>query len=165
MSTKAILLTLISSLSFLSIKAQEIHFVEIGINGLHCSACTFSVEKSIKKLDFVSVIQMDLNDRSGKVYFKEHKSANYKLLAKAVFDAGFSVRYFDVVFRDKLDDKINCVENEFCIVDNKLDQQKRLRIIGKHFQEKKAFKESEELLKNNCEECSESDRRLKVILI
>ncbi len=147
------------------IKAQEVHFVEIGINGLHCSACTFSVERSLKKLDFVSVIQMDLNKRSGKVFFKSDGSINYKLLSKAVIDAGFSVRSFDVVFRTPLIADEHCFGKDFCILNKEVGPGDRIRLLGKNFQEKKAVKESEALLNQDCKGCPDASQRLKVVLI
>ncbi len=165
MSLKLTFLSFLFSVFYLNLNAQEVHFVEIGINGLHCSACTFSVEKSLKKLDFVTVVQMDLNDRSGKAYFKEDSKVDYKQLAKAVSAAGFSVRSFDIVFREKLEEALTCVGSDFCIVGKEIDQGDRLRIIGKGFQEKKAFRNSAHYLKESCEQCTESSQRFKVILL
>ncbi len=42
---------------------------ELGVDGLTCSACTRSVELSIRKLDFVKDVQMNLDNTVGQITF------------------------------------------------------------------------------------------------
>src|SRR5260221_11753478 len=84
---------LLSTQSFAGIK-----WVELGVNGLTCSLCTGSVERSIKRLDFVESVSMSLENTEGRVYFKKDAIIDLKKVAKAVKDAGFSVRFLRVEF-------------------------------------------------------------------
>jgi copper chaperone CopZ len=74
--------------------------VQIGVDGLTCSMCTRSVEMAIKKLAFVEVVKMDLKQTQGTITFKAGQNVNFKQLAKAVKDAGFSVRYLKAIVDD-----------------------------------------------------------------
>ena len=65
----------------------------IGVNGLTCSQCTRTVEMSLRKLDFVSDVQMNLQHTEGKIILKKDKKADMDRIAQAVIDAGFSLRY------------------------------------------------------------------------
>src|SRR4051812_38883306 len=70
----------------------------VGVNGLTCSACTRTVEMSIRKLDFVQDVTMNLENTEGKIVFKENADVDISKVARAVTDAGFSVRYLTAVF-------------------------------------------------------------------
>lgn len=72
--------------------AASIQYVTIGVNGFTCSMCSRNVEMSIRKLDFVDSVVMDIDKTEGRVYAKS--GANYDLarIARAVTDAGYSVR-------------------------------------------------------------------------
>lgn len=67
--------------------------VRIGVNGLTCSQCTRSVEMQLRKLDFVKDVKMDLEHTNGAIVLKENKKFDPYLIAKAITDAGFSVRF------------------------------------------------------------------------
>jgi copper chaperone CopZ len=75
------------------VAAPPIKIVSIGVNGLTCSQCTRSVEMSVRKLDFVDSVVMDLANTEGKVYIKVGTDPDFKRIAKAVTNAGFSVRF------------------------------------------------------------------------
>ena len=70
----------------------------IGIDGLTCSACSYGTEKSLKKLDFVKEIKMDLNTKTAEIKFIPGKKVSVEALAQKVIDAGFSVRFIKVSF-------------------------------------------------------------------
>jgi copper chaperone CopZ len=74
--------------------------VQIGIDGLTCSMCSRSVEMAIKKLTFVEEVKMDLKQTQGIITFKTGQNINFKQLAKAVKDAGFSVRFLKATVDD-----------------------------------------------------------------
>ncbi len=84
--------------------------VMFGVDGLTCSACSRSVEMQIRKLDFVDNVEMDLANTSGKIYFKGGSKIKMEKIAKAITDAGFSVRSLGAVFNF---DKVDIGEN-FC---------------------------------------------------
>ncbi|HEY8402333.1 MAG TPA: heavy metal-associated domain-containing protein [Cytophagaceae bacterium] len=65
----------------------------IGIDGLTCSLCSNTVEKSIEELAFVKEIKMNLNETTAYVYFKENAKVDLNKLAKKVKDAGYSLRF------------------------------------------------------------------------
>jgi copper chaperone CopZ len=73
-------------------------WVDVGVNGLTCSLCTRSVERSISRLDFVDSVVMSLEKTEGRIYLKVGELVDLKKIAKAVVDAGFSVRFFQLEF-------------------------------------------------------------------
>ncbi len=83
---------------FSQLLSAKVTSVQIGINGLTCSMCSRSVEMALKKLDFIEGIKMDLKQTQATLTFKSNQPINFKKLAKAVKDAGFSVRLLRVNF-------------------------------------------------------------------
>ncbi len=81
-----IFLTLITLNSF-----AQFNSAQIGVDGLTCSACTRSVEMSIRKLSFVDSVIMNLEHTTGKITFKKGAKVEIDKIAKAVTDAGFSL--------------------------------------------------------------------------
>lgn len=75
-----------------------IQWIEVGVNGLTCSMCTRSVEMSIRKLEFVDSVVMNLETTEGKVFLRPNVTFNLAQIAKAVVNAGFSVQYVKVRF-------------------------------------------------------------------
>lgn len=70
----------------------------VGINGLTCSACSFATEKSIRQLNFVDSVNMDLVNNIATVYFSKTIKVNLDEVSKKVYDAGFSVRSLEAFF-------------------------------------------------------------------
>ena len=68
----------------------------IGVNGLTCSACTRSVEMSIRKLPFIENVEMNLENTDGILKFKKGQEVDIFKIAQAVVDAGFSVRFLPI---------------------------------------------------------------------
>jgi len=86
-------------LSFMDIRADaQFKDVLIGISGLTCSQCSRSVEMSLRKLDFVQNVEMGLQKAEATVTFKPGRKVDVEKIAKAVKDAGFSVRLLDATF-------------------------------------------------------------------
>jgi hypothetical protein len=56
------------------------------------------VELGIRKLDFVDNVEMNLEHTEGKVTFKPGMEVSVEKIARAVVDAGFSVRYLKAGF-------------------------------------------------------------------
>jgi copper chaperone CopZ len=73
----------------------QIMAAKVGVNGLTCSICTRSVEMSLRRLDFVDSVVMSLENTDGLVYFK-NSPINLEQIAKAVVNAGFSVRFVSI---------------------------------------------------------------------
>jgi len=146
----------------ISLKAQFIS-ATIGIDGLTCSACSFATEKSIRKLDFVDSVFMELDKNIATVYFKKNSFVSIQLLAKKVYDAGFAVRsiYASYNFNNLT------ISNDFCFLENnstyhfiKIENEKKLNgiislhFIGEKFMQKKEYKNWKLLLNNSCKTIS-----------
>ncbi len=83
---------------FLSIGARaQFKSAIIGVDGLTCSACSFSTEKSLLKLTEIDSVFMQLEENTATVFFKPGKKINMNDVAKKVVDAGFSVRSFSAL--------------------------------------------------------------------
>ncbi len=122
--------------------------VDFGVNGLTCSACTRSVEMSIRKLNFIENIEMNLTNTNGKIIFKKGQSVSFDAIAKAVTDAGFSVRYLNATFQlnTVLISANHCFTYEntnYQFINNSTIQPNGnivFKFIGKQFLPKKEFK-------------------------
>jgi copper chaperone CopZ len=68
-------------------------WADVGVNGLTCSMCSRSVEMGLRRLDFVDSVVMSLETTEGRIFFKDNTPVNLNDIAKAVVDAGFSVRF------------------------------------------------------------------------
>jgi copper chaperone CopZ len=74
----------------------ELNWVDVGVDGLTCSMCTRSVEMSIRRLDFVDSVAMSLEETQGRVFLKKGVLVDFQKIARAVVNAGFSVRFLRV---------------------------------------------------------------------
>jgi len=147
--TKKSLSVLIICLVFLHYNSfARFNWVEIGVNGLTCSQCCRSVEMSIRKLDFVSEIIMNLENTEGKITFKEGAVVNIEKIAQAVVDAGFAVRYLKAgfLFDNKEVNTGTCFAFEsknyqfIKTVKQNLNGETTIKFIGKNFLDKKELK-------------------------
>ena len=114
----------------------------IGVNGLTCSACTRSVEMSIRKLPFIENVEMNLENTDGILKFKKGQEVDIFKIAQAVVDAGFSVRFLnaDYTFSNTniTDRKYNENGYSFYLVrKTPLKKENTLRFIGRPFKLKK----------------------------
>jgi copper chaperone CopZ len=108
------LLVAIIILSLPQKSVAEITWIDVGVNGLTCSMCTRSVEMSILRLDFVDSVSMGLENTEGRVFLKKNSIIDLPKIAKAVVNAGFSVRFVRLGFDFK---KIN-INTSGCFTDN-----------------------------------------------
>ncbi|MFN3405279.1 MAG: heavy-metal-associated domain-containing protein [Cytophagaceae bacterium] len=125
----------------------QISQVWIGIDGLTCSLCSNTVDKSLNNLSFVKEVKMDLNENVAKVLLKEGKVADLNMLAQKVKDAGYSVRFLDI---DCHFDSLSIDENstfdfdgkKFVLIDSDkriLNGEIRLKLLGKNFFSRKEY--------------------------
>ena len=141
----------------LSSPAQVQRF-EVGVNGLTCSACSRTVEVSLRKLPFVKDVQMNLEHTEGQIFIKENTTIDIAKIAKAVVDAGFSVRYLrgSYTVNNLSTSPGTCVEvfgNKFVFVksaDKALNGSVTIQFIGDKYMPKKEAKHWQPLLKDNC---------------
>ncbi len=152
------LFLLFTLLSFKQLLSQQFNSVEIGIDGLTCSMCTRTTEMNIRKLSFVENVVMDLSNTNGIITFKKGSVVSLYKIAKAVRDAGFSVRYLKAEFSfDSLK-----LGNEMCFT-YKNEQYKylgmesknisgsaKLTLIGKEFMPPKEFSKWSSRTKTAC---------------
>lgn len=160
MKTTFFHLFLISSFILLYFSSNaQFKSATIGIDGLTCSACSFSTEKSIKKLDFVDSVYMQLDKNIATIYFKKEKPISIYELSKKITDAGFAVRSIYAVFN--FNDVT--VTNNYCFIyENnvyqfiKTDTEKKLngfvsiQFAGEEYMQKKEFKKWKILCTNSC---------------
>lgn len=92
------ILLILCFLTIVKTSEAAIKWIDIGVNGLTCSMCTRSVEMRIRRLDFVSTVEMDLETANGRIFFKEGVGINLDKIAQAVREAGFSLQYYKITF-------------------------------------------------------------------
>jgi copper chaperone CopZ len=80
------------------IASAQFQNIYIGVNGLTCSQCTRTVEMSIRKLDFVADVDMNLQHTEGKITIKKNSRPDMDKIAQAIVNAGFSVRFLKADF-------------------------------------------------------------------
>lgn len=153
-----LLLSSVLLLTSLSTKAQFTS-AELGVDGLTCSACTRSVEMSLRKLDFVKDVKMNLDNTNGVITFKAGASVSIEKLSKAVVDAGFSVRYLQATFKA---DSVIHVSDNYCfaygdatyqfvkVQPTEAKNDIIFKFIGRDFQNNKDYKKWKADLKPVC---------------
>ncbi len=124
----------IGLLLFLSINVLQAQFTQadIAVNGLTCSQCSRSVEMSLKRLDFVAAVEMNLQQPTAHIIFKKDKKIDFSKLASAVKDAGFAVRSIQADYQKKEAVKELCfVDNRqlYFPVNNDISTQKNIKIL------------------------------------
>jgi len=65
--------------------------VSVSISGLTCSQCSRSVEMQLKKLAFIQSVEMDLKNTTAVLNIRSNARTDFRAIARAVTDAGFSV--------------------------------------------------------------------------
>ena len=68
--------------------------VSLQASGLTCSMCSNAVNKSLKSIDFVDKIEVNLKTSTFEITFKQGHNVDFDKLKKKVEDAGFSVSTF-----------------------------------------------------------------------
>lgn len=146
-------------LLFVALLTQFLSFaqfdvVEVGINGLTCSMCSYSVENSIRKIQAVDKISMDLNNNIALIHFKRNSTIDFNVLAERVRNSGFSVRHISFTLNKQV--SINqtgvfetgnlafqCINTS----SSELSPGSKLRLVGKEFMSKTEYKEVQTILK------------------
>jgi copper chaperone CopZ len=147
MKTSLIVL-LIAFASLNDVRAQLIS-ADIGINGMTCSMCARGTEATLRRLDFIDTMWVDLNALVAHIKFKKNTDAPIEALVSSVEDAGFTVRSITAIFNfhnqhiandDHLtvgSDVLNFVGTGEQVLNGPIT----LRFIDKPFVNKKEFKE------------------------
>jgi hypothetical protein len=144
MGPRIAVLALILSLCSITPTLAGLKWVDFGVNGLTCSMCSRSVEMSLKRLDFVDNVVMDLETTEGRIYFKSNLPIDLNAIARAVVNAGFSVRFvrLQISFDDLTlnpDGSFNLYGQEFKWIDfpNKVNGLVALKLLDENFLPKK----------------------------
>ena len=148
MRLKLIVIFIALSLLFSIEGFSQFTWATIGVDGLTCSQCSKSVELSLRKLDFVQNVEMDLEQTNGKITFKPAAKVNIEKIAQAVVNAGFSVRYLHAgfAFQNTAVTKGFCFSYEgnqfqFVKTDEKiLKSETTLKFLGKEFLSSQEYK-------------------------
>ena len=149
---------LVLALCFAANVEGQFQNVYIGVNGLTCSQCSRTVEMSIRKLDFVDDVQMNLEHTEGKIILKKNKKADIEKIAQAVVNAGFSVRYLqaDLAIDNSMTTSGACINYKgdqyvFTQAPNEpLKGTVKLKFIGKKYLPKNEFKKMEAVMNDKC---------------
>ena len=129
-------------------KANGFSGARVTIDGLTCSMCSKSVEKAIRKLDFVANVKMDLNANLALISFVDGEEVSFHQIAKKIRSSGFSVREMvveaavgQVSVREGATAQVQ--QSVFCLVDVLEKRAKgniEFKIIGEHFMPRKDWK-------------------------
>ena len=71
---------------------------DLQVNGLTCSLCSKATEKSLRTLDFISDIKVDLNRNIFLLTFKKDQPVNLDQISKKVENAGFFINSLKATF-------------------------------------------------------------------
>jgi len=121
----------------------QIDTVRIYVNGLTCSSCSKAVEEKLVQVSFVKSVRMNLNYNEATVLVDFSKEIDWDILAKAVYDAGFSVGSFFVPACEKgnyLLNGLSCMDNYFYVGNDKRSASTlQYALVGKKFMDKKTY--------------------------
>lgn len=136
----------------------EFTWVQVGVDGLTCSQCCRSVELSLRRLEFVQEVKMDLEKTEARITFKPGLNVSIDRIARAVVDAGFSVRYLkaglmlqEVQVTDNSCYRLGEKQFQFVRTGSQvLNGDVVLTFLGRNFLSKSVYKTWKETLKPSC---------------
>ena len=70
--------------------ASDQEVVDIGVTGLACPFCAYSLEKNLRKLPEVESAEVNLAGNSARVVIKADHSADFEQIKQAIVKAGFT---------------------------------------------------------------------------
>lgn len=132
--------------------SAQVQSIRISINGLTCSQCSKSVEMRLKKLSFISKVDMDLQNTEAKISLKKDAKIDLNKVADAVTDAGFSVNTFWVNYQFpsvNYGDQ-NCISTKdgiFMLINNNTAITQEVIVLGKKFNASKKYQKIPQTLK------------------
>src|SRR5688572_27479843 len=74
----------------------QVSKISLQASGLTCSMCSKSIDKALKKLDFIQNIEADIKSYTFEITIKEDGIVDFNAMKKRVEGAGFSVSSFIV---------------------------------------------------------------------
>jgi len=94
---KTLKIFIILLITTISAKAQFTK-AELQVSGLTCSMCSKATEKSLRTLEFIGDIKVDLNRNIFLITFKKDAPVNLEQISKKVQNAGFFVNSLKATF-------------------------------------------------------------------
>ena len=94
---KTLKIFIILLITTISAKAQFTK-AELQVSGLTCSMCSKATEKSLRTLEFIGDIKVDLNRNVFLITFKKDAPVNLEQISKKVQNAGFFVNSLKATF-------------------------------------------------------------------
>ena len=82
----------------IGISRAQITKAELQVSGLTCSMCSKATEKSLRTLDFISDIKVDLNRNIFLLTFKKDIPVDIDMISKKVQNSGFFVNNLKLTF-------------------------------------------------------------------
>jgi copper chaperone CopZ len=149
-----ILLCLVAPL----LATAQVSKVTLQASGLTCSMCTNAIHKSLKGLDFVNDIQVDIKNSTFQLGFKADKAVDFDQIKAAVEDAGFFVaKLYAVVNFPKVQAAndshlaVGGMMFHFLNIKNSvLEGEKTVRLLDKGFVSGKEYKKNKVLTQMAC---------------
>jgi copper chaperone CopZ len=131
----------------LSTEAQ-VSKVSLQASGLTCSMCSNAINKALKTLDFVSMVDADIKTYTFEISFKTNSVVDFDLIKKKVENAGFTVCafYANLHFNNveiKTGETIVIAGKTFLFVNTKdriLNGDRKIKIMDKGFVSAKEYK-------------------------
>jgi copper chaperone CopZ len=87
-----IVIILLINLLWLStaVWAVDQQVVDIGVSGLACPFCAYSLEKNLRKLSEVDSAEVNLEENTARVVIKADHDVDLKRIKQAIVKAGFT---------------------------------------------------------------------------
>lgn len=82
--------------------SAQVKHVKVGVNGLVCAVCSFSVEKALGKRDDIASAKVDLKDKTVTISLKPGFAFNPESIRQTIKKAGFQTRDFELVAQGRI---------------------------------------------------------------
>ncbi len=72
----------------------QVNKINLQATGLTCSMCSNAINKALKSLDFIAVVEPDIKSSSFEVIVKPNQSIDFEKIRKKVVAAGYGIAQF-----------------------------------------------------------------------
>ncbi len=155
----------LSAVTFFNGIAQ-VTSIKVGVDGVTCSMCSKGTEKSIKRLSFVESVTMDLNTTEASIFIKSNQTADFKAIAKAITDAGFTVRYIKFTYTTSSPSTTNFTvgKSQYSVISGNLKAGiNYVELVGKDYMNAEQYKQWENVIASQSQSKKGETYFLKVI--
>ena len=155
-----------------SVQAQFISST-IEIDRLNSSSQSLKVEQALRKLDFVKVVKMDLNEASAQITFNEGSDVSISQLVKKIKQSGFCVKsvsanYFFQTSKVVVYDTIMLNHEIYCFLKmpaEPLVKEVSFRFFGEKYQDKETYLEWKSQIEAAKQKCSSIKSEMYFVLL